>query len=561
MAAATDIENAAMYCFQCEQTFKGVACTGPRGVCLKEPNVAGLQDHLIHGLQALSAVAVRVAGPRPEGQDEFVAKATFATLTNVNFSPEDLAVMIRECYERKNRLVKHAGAAALDGVPADLLAWKPGTDIATMCEQARAFLISRRFAKLGQDRVCLQELLVYGLKGACAYLHHAMELGRKSEEASVFILQAFAFVQKADPTVPELLSMCLDCGRHNLEIMKLLDEAHTTTFGHPEPTKVHWAKNETSALPGKAILVSGHDLPDLEALLKQTEGKGINVWTHGEMLPCLAYPGLKKYKHLAGHYGTAWQNQRKEFAAFPGPILMTTNCYIPAPDSYLSRVFCCAPTGGVGVKLANRKDFSELIKAAHAAPGFPAPTTEPASLTIGFARNTVLGVADKVVAAAKSGALRRIFLIGGCDGFAKERNYYTEFAEKVPNDCLILTLACGKFKINSHDYGTLGGLPRLLDMGQCNDSYSAVAVAVALVGALNLSDVNELPLSIVLSWFEQKAVVVLLSLLSLGIRRIYVGPRLPAFFTPAILKVLGDKFDLRPLGTPEADLATMLAGK
>lgn len=337
--------------------------------------------------------------------------------------------------------------------------------------------------------------------------------------------------------------------------MELLDKANTTHYGNPEPTQVLWAKTPQAAKVGKAILVSGHDLLELEELLKATEGKGINVWTHGEMLPCNAYPLLKKFPHLAGHYGTAWQNQKREFEAFPGPIFMTTNCYIPAPPSYVHRVFAATPVGGVDVK--QRENFEAMIQSALEMPGFLEPTEPLSHLTIGFAHNTVLGVAGTVIDAVKSGALRRIFLIGGCDGFEKERNYYTEFAEKVPADCLILTLACGKFKINMRDYGTLGGLPRLLDMGQCNDAYSAIKVAVALAGAFN-TDVNSLPLSMILSWFEQKAVAILLTLLSLGIKNIYVGPRVPAFFTPTILGVLVEKFSLHVVGNPDDDLRTIL---
>lgn len=536
---------------------KGEGCT-VRGVCTKDAQIAGLQDHLVWGLQSLATCAVRATVPiLPADVNVFVTKALFSTLTNVNFLPEDHVLLIRQCEAMRDRIIAECHPN-LEGAPA-VVNWKPGKDIAELVEQARAHLIPKRFAKLGKDRVCLQELLVYGLKGLCAYLYHAMELGKSSDEISNFVLKALAFINKEDPSVGELFDMCMECGRQNLATMKLLDEANTSTYGHPEPTKVHWAKSPASAISGKAILVSGHDLLELEEVLKQTEGKGINVWTHGEMLPCIAYPGLKKYKHLVGHYGTAWQNQRREFEAFPGPIYMTTNCYIPAPPSYLGRVFCCTPVGGVGVSHVSRRDLSALITAALNAPGFGQPTEEPAYLTIGFARNTVLSVADKVIDAVKSKQLRHIFLVGGCDGFSKDRNYYTEFAEKVPNDCLILTLACGKFKVNMHDYGTLGstGLPRLLDVGQCNDSYSAIVVAVELAKAFN-TDVNSLPLTLVLSWFEQKAVAILLTLLSLGIKNIYVGPSIPAFFTPTVLNVLVEKFNIHPIGKADEDLKAIL---
>ncbi|KAH3763672.1 hydroxylamine reductase [Pelomyxa schiedti] len=555
MAASTEIENVPMFCFQCEQTVKAEACT-VRGVCTKDPQLAALEDHLMWGLQSLSVhaqVALDANIALPANFYKFVAKGLFATLTNVNFSCEDIASFIRECVALRD-VIKGANPPPAQPLPA-VAAWAPGTTIPELVTEARAYLIPKRFARLGKDRVCLQELLMYGLKGVAAYYFHALVLSMANDDIGKFCVKALAFVHKEEPTIDELLGMCLECGKINLAAMELLDKANTTHYGNPEPTQVLWAKTPQAAKVGKAILVSGHDLLELEELLKATEGKGINVWTHGEMLPCNAYPLLKKFPHLAGHYGTAWQNQKREFEAFPGPIFMTTNCYIPAPPSYVHRVFAATPVGGVDVK--QRENFEAMIQSALEMPGFLEPTEPLSHLTIGFAHNTVLGVAGTVIDAVKSGALRRIFLIGGCDGFEKERNYYTEFAEKVPADCLILTLACGKFKINMRDYGTLGGLPRLLDMGQCNDAYSAIKVAVALAGAFN-TDVNSLPLSMILSWFEQKAVAILLTLLSLGIKNIYVGPRVPAFFTPTILGVLVEKFSLHVVGNPDDDLRTIL---
>eukprot|EP01106_Pelomyxa_sp_JSP_P015783 TRINITY_DN55_c0_g1_i17.p2 TRINITY_DN55_c0_g1~~TRINITY_DN55_c0_g1_i17.p2 ORF type:complete len:560 (-),score=179.91 TRINITY_DN55_c0_g1_i17:75-1754(-) len=557
MAAAADIENTPMFCFQCEQTANREACT-IRGVCSKDADVAALQDHLMWGLESLAVHALRAIEASialPDGLHKLVAKGVFSTLTNVNFSPDDFARFIRECATMRDQVRNRTNVLPSATLPA-VAEWVPAGSMAEMIAQAKAWRIPRRFATLGKDRACLQELLIYGVKGVAAYYFHALLLGEHSDAIEKFILKALAFVHKADPAVDELLGMCMECGTINLATIELLDKAHTTHFGHPAPTTVTWAKTPTSAKKGKCILVSGHDLHVLDKLLAATEGKGISVWTHGEMLPCNAYPRLHAHAHLAGHYGTAWQNQKREFDAFPGPVLMTTNCYLPAPKSYVDRVFFMSPVGGVDIKSCD-ENFDDLIKCALASPGFPEATETPASLTIGFARNTILNVAGTVIDAVKAGALKHIFLIGGCDGYEKERNYYTEFAEKVPKDCIILTLACGKFKINAGDYGTLGGLPRLLDVGQCNDAYSAIVVASALANAFN-TDVNGLPLSIILSWFEQKAVAILLTLLSLGIKNIYVGPRVPAFFTPTILGVLVDKFQLHVTGTPDADLKTIL---
>jgi hydroxylamine reductase len=566
------IEDTPMFCFQCEQTVKGTACTKV-GVCTKDPEVAALQDHLIWGLQSLSVFANRAinAGKSiPTPIVNFAAMATFSTLTNVNFEPSDFEGMIRQAAKYRDQVAALAGPQTK--LPA-VATWVPGSSRQALVSEAKAFRIDKRFAALGKDRVCLQELLVYGLKGVAAYMHHAIVLGVDGMEVVKFLFKALAFLhEEADPGVPALLGLCLECGGANLKAMELLDGAHTGRLGHPEPTKVEWVKSAGGAdvgtpFPGKSILVSGHDLLALEQLLEQIEKAGgdVKVYTHGEMLPAHGYPGLKKHKALVGHYGTAWQNQKKEFEQFPGPILMTTNCYIPAPPSYLSRVFSLEPVGGLGVtRIAgfNTFDFSRIIDAARTSQTFgPAPESQPRhSLTVGFGHKTVIGAAGTVLGAVKAGELRKIVLIGGCDGFEKERNYFTELAERLPKDVLILTLACGKFKINGKDYGTLGttGLPRLLDMGQCNDSFSAIQVAVALAGALK-TDVNSLPLSLVLSWFEQKAVAVLLTLLHLGIKNIYVGPRPPAFFTPTILQVLVDKFNLHIISTPESDLKAILS--
>lgn len=403
-----------------------------------------------------------------------------------------------------------------------------------------------------EDVQSLQEILLYGLKGMAAYAHHARRLGKTADEVSAFIEEAlFSTVTNVNFDVPTLLEMVLECGRMNLKTMQLLNDGHTEHFGAPEPTEVY---EGTKAGPG--ILVTGHDLLDLENLLKQTEGTGVNVYTHGEMLPAHSYPGLKKYKHLVGHYGDAWQKQRKEFAAFSGPVLATTNCILIPPETYKDRVFttrCTAVPGGVRI---TNDDFTPLIEKAKACA--PLPENKVKTSTIGFHYSVVLGLADKVVAAVKSGAIKHFFLVGGCDGAEPGRNYFADIAQKAPADTVVLTLGCGKYRIRNHDYGEIGGIPRLLDMGQCNDAYSAIRVALALSEAFNCS-VNDLPLTLMVSWFEQKAVAVLLTLLHLGVKGIRLGPALPAFVSPGVLKVLQEKFDLRPTGKDaEADLAEIL---
>jgi hydroxylamine reductase len=397
----------------------------------------------------------------------------------------------------------------------------------------------------------LQELLLYGIKGAAAYADHALVLGHESAAAYAYFSEALSYLAEETPTVDRLLALNLQCGAVNLEVMAVLDTAHTTAYGHPVPTPVR-----IEPLKGKAILISGHDLKDLEELLKQTEGKGINIYTHGEMLPAHGYPGLKKYPHLVGNYGGAWQDQKDEFRKFPGAILMTTNCIQEPHESYQRQIFTSGHVGWPGVTHIADRNFAPVIQAALAAPGFTADGPAK-TILVGFGHNAVLGVADQVVTAVKSGAIKHFFLVGGCDGARTGRDYYTEFAESVPKDCVILTLACGKYRFNKLEFGTIGGIPRLLDIGQCNDAYSAIQIAVALSKAFNCG-VNDLPLSLVLSWYEQKAVAILLTLLHLGIKNIRLGPTLPAFVTPAVLNVLVEKFNLMPIQTVEADLGAML---
>ncbi|MBL7222503.1 MAG: hydroxylamine reductase, partial [Candidatus Brocadiae bacterium] len=547
-----------MFCYQCEQTAHGTGCT-KQGVCGKDATTAALQDVLVHVAKGVGRYAhrARQLGAKDATIDRFVVEALFTTITNVNFDPERLAALIRKGEQvlADAKAIYQKACADAGKTPEDLScpAHKGLADtIDGLVEQAQALSIAQRKQALGDDITGLQELLTYGLKGLAAYADHAQILGQEDDAVYAYVHEALDFLTSDSPTVDGLLGMNLRCGEVNLRVMELLDAANTGTYGHPEPTPVR-----ITPVAGKAILVSGHDLKDLDQLLQQTAGKGINVYTHGEMLPCHAYPGLKKHPHLVGNYGGAWQEQRKEFAAFPGAILMTTNCIQKPQESYQGRIFTTGLVAWPGVAhLAadadGNKDFAPVIEAALAAPGF-AEDGEEKTITVGFGHNAVMNVAGAVIDAVKAGAVRHFFLIGGCDGAKSGRNYYTELALAVPDDCVILTLACGKYRFNKLDFGHIGGIPRLLDIGQCNDAYSAIQIAVALADAFECG-VNDLPLSIILSWYEQKAVVILLSLLHLGIRNIRLGPSLPAFVTPAALDVLVDKFAIAPITTPEEDI-------
>jgi len=411
-------------------------------------------------------------------------------------------------------------------------------------------LIPDRILSAGAETANLQELVLYGIKGVAAYAEHAKALGYTDEKAYATIHELLDFLTWPAPSAGEFVTMAMRVGELNLKVMELLDKANTDTFGHPAPTPVRLHPRK-----GPAILVSGHDLADLKALLEQTAGTGIQIYTHGEMLPAHGYPVLKAYPHLAGNYGGAWQDQKSEFSQFPGAILMTSNC-IQQPNGYKNRLFTCGPTAWPGCVHISNRDFRPVIEAALAAPGYEEDGPDD-TILVGFGRNAVLSAAPVVIDAVKSGAIRHFFLIGGCDGARSGRNYYTEFAQSVPKDCMVLTLACGKYRFNKHDFGTIGGLPRLLDIGQCNDAYSAIQIAVALAGAFNCG-VNDLPLSLVLSWYEQKAVAILLTLLYLGIKNIRIGPTLPAFITPSVLAMLQENFNLMAITTPEADLAAIL---
>lgn len=540
-----------MFCYQCEQTAKGEGCTKV-GVCGKQPEVAALQDLLTHLLKGISQIAVegRKMGVTDPEANRFTVEALFATLTNVDFDPERIAQLIRKAVEIRESLkkkVRDAGGKVDLGGPAD---FSPGQTIPEMVSQGEAVGFTAHPGE-NPDIRSLKHTLIFGLRGVAAYADHATILGREDDRVYAFIHEGLAATLRNDLSADDLVKLVLKCGEINLRTMELLDAANTGAYGHPVPTKVPLGTKK-----GKAILVSGHDLKDMEDILKQSEGQGIYVYTHGEMLPTHGYPGLKKYRHFYGHFGTAWQNQQKEFPAFPGPIVMTTNCIQKPADSYKDHVFTTGLVGWPGVRHIADKNFSPVIEKALAMPGFPADT-DKGSVMVGFAHNAVLGVADKVIELVKAGKIRHFFLVAGCDGAKPGRNYYTEFVEKVPKDCIVLTLACGKFRFFDKNLGSIDGIPRLLDIGQCNDAYSAIQIAVALSKAFGVR-VNELPLSMILSWYEQKAVAILLTLLHLGIKNIRLGPSLPAFITPNVLDVLVNNFNIMPIKTPDQDLKAIL---
>jgi hydroxylamine reductase len=545
-----------MFCYQCEQASKRTGCMSV-SVCGKDAPTANLQDLLVHAATGIAMYAHRgrALGVRDAEVDRFVVRALFTTVTNVNFDAQSVAGLVREAAVLRDRArsayeAAAKGAGATPERLAGAAAWVPAADQAGLEAQGTEVGVEARRVAVGEDRAGLESLVLFGLKGLAAYLEHALVLGQSDEGLLAFCHEALDYLAQ-DRSVEELTAMALRVGEMNLRTMALLDAANTGAYGHPVPTPVR-----TTAVKGKAILVSGHDLKDLARLLELTAGRGINVYTHGEMLPAHGYPQLKKHAHLAGNYGSAWQNQRDEFAAFPGAVLMTTNCIMEPREGYRGRIFTTGLVEYPGVRHVANGDFAPVIEAALAAPGFERDEPEK-TILVGFGHNAVLGVADKVIEAVKSGQVRHFFLVGGCDGAKPGRDYYTRFAEQVPKDCIVLTLACGKYRFNHLDFGTVAGLPRLLDLGQCNDAHSAIQIAVALANAFG-TDVNGLPLSLVLSWYEQKAVVILLSLLHLGIRNIRIGPSLPAFLTPPVVDVLVKNFALTPISTPEQDLAAIL---
>jgi len=538
-----------MFCYQCEQTAKGQGCTIV-GVCGKTSDVSALQDLLVYTLRGLGQLSIEAGktGINDEKTNIFTCEALFATLTNVNFDPQEIAAYIRKTAklykDLRIKLQLKKGSVKTE------FNLKLKETTAELIEQGTHYGINSD-SSINPDLHSLQWLLTYGLKGVAAYAYHAYLLGKKDNNVFDFINEGLAAPLDKSLGVNEFLSLVFKCGEINIRAMELLDSGNTENFGHPTPTKVSLGHKK-----GKAILVSGHDLVDLDSILKQSENKGITVYTHGEMLPTHGYPGLKKYSHFYGHYGTAWQNQQKEFAQFPGAILMTTNCIQRPVESYKDNIFTSGPVAYPGVLHLDDRDFSPVIQKAIQMPGFQ-EDEEGKTVLVGFGRNAVLSVADKVIASVKNGHIKRFILVGGCDGAKPGSSYYSEFVEKAPKNTIILTLACGKFRFFDKELGTIDDIPRLLDIGQCNDAYSAVKIAQALADAFGVG-VNDLPLSMVLSWYEQKAVAILLSLLYLGIKDIRLGPSLPAFITPNILKVLIDKFNIMPIKTPDEDLKAIL---
>ena len=540
-----------MFCNQCEQTAKGTGCTVV-GVCGKKPEVAALQDLLLHAVKGLALYAKEgnKLGIFDREVDRFTAEAIFSTLTNVNFDAARFGKLINQCVSyRETMKVKVAAAGGNVNFADPSASFQPAADLADLVKQGEEVgLVNDHDADA--DIQSLQQILVYGMKGVSAYADHARILGQEDGVIYAFLYEGMVALTNKELGLNDWVGLVLKCGEINLRTMELLDAANTGKFGHPVPTEVPLGHKA-----GKCILISGHDLQDLANLLEQTEGKGIYIYTHGEMLPTHGYPELKKYKHFYGHYGTAWQNQKKEFAAFPGAILMTTNC-IQDPQAYMDNIFTTGLVGWPGAQHVKNGEFGPVIERALAMPGF-VEDEDKGSVMVGFARNTVMSVAGKVIEAVKSGDIKHFFLVGGCDGAKVGRNYYSEFVEKAPQDTIILTLACGKFRFFDKKLGDIGGIPRLLDVGQCNDAYSAIQIAVALANAFECG-VNDLPLSLVLSWYEQKAVAILLTLLYLGIKNIRLGPSLPAFITPNVLDVLVKNFDIKPISTPDEDLAAIL---
>lgn len=559
------MERLEMFCYQCQETVKNQGCT-IEGVCGKTHNVANLQDLLIYLLRGISiwGVKARDLGVNDEEVDLFVARALFSTVTNVNFDPERMIELIKKAFKFRDEIrytflgaykEKHSkdfkeelsGPATWhsDGGIDDFL--KKGKEVGILSQQ-------------NEDIRSLRELLIYGLKGIAAYTDHAYILKHKNKDILAFLQEGLAATCDDSLTADDLVGLVMRAGEFAVKAMELLDKAHTSTYGNPEITEVHTGTKE-----GPAILISGHDLLDLEEILKQTQDTSINVYTHGEMLPAHAYSGLKKYKHLIGNYGTSWYNQQKEFDAFNGAIVMTTNCLQKPRDSYKDRIFTTGLVGWPGVKhISDRcegkpKDFSPVIEKALILGGLEENPGK--KITIGFAHKAVLSIADKVVEAIKSGAIKRFFVMAGCDGRHKEREYFSELTKRLPKDTVILTAGCAKYRYNTLDLGEIGGIPRVLDAGQCNDCYSLVVIAQKLVEVFGAKSINELPISFDIGWYEQKAVCVLLALLYLGVKGIRLGPTLPAFISPNVLKVLVEKFDIKPTSTVGEDLKAMLEGR
>jgi hydroxylamine reductase len=544
-----------MFCYQCQETAKNQGCT-VRGVCGKTEETANLMDLLIYTLKGISLYGEKMIakGAFDRAYGRFLLDALFATLTNTNFDSEQISGLIRQALLIRDELkTKSAGVSGI--INHDSAVWYSDKDSAFQQKAKEVGVLSTEI----EDVRSLRELLIYGLKGIAAYAHHAMVLGYEDDEIYRFLMEALAVTTK-DKSVDELVGLVMKAGEMAVKTMALLDKANTETYGSPVITKVNMGVRNN---PG--ILISGHDLKDLEELLDQTKGSGIDVYTHGEMLPAHSYPFFKKYDNLAGNYGGSWWKQREEFEAFGGPILMTTNCITPVKDTYMKRIFTTGTVGYPGVKhipdrkVGEKKDFSEIISLAKTCPS--PKQIDTGEIVGGFAHNQVLAVADKVVDAVKSGAIKRFVVMAGCDGRHKERDYFSEVAKNLPKDAVILTAGCAKYRYNKLPLGDIGGIPRVLDAGQCNDSYSLAVIALKLKEVFGLDDINKLPISFDIAWYEQKAVAVLLALLSLGVKGIRLGPTLPGFLSPNVAKVLIEKFDIKPSATPQSDVAAMMAGK
>lgn len=546
-----------MFCFQCQEAAKGTGCT-IQGVCGKTDDVANLQDLLLYTLKGISVYAAkgRELGVIDFASEQFIVKSLFATITNANFDREGFIARVREGLaireQWKNRLAGSLAAIPLGSH--DAVQWSLAT-VAELEDKAAQVGV---LATENEDVRSLRELLTYGIKGMAAYMEHAAVLGYHDAEVQAFLERGLAATLDNGLTADELVGLVMECGKHGVTVMALLDQANTETYGNPEITKVNIGVGSS---PG--ILISGHDLKDMEELLKQTEGTGVDVYTHSEMLPAHYYPAFKKYSHFVGNYGNAWWKQNEEFASFNGPILMTTNCVVPPKDSYKDRLYTTGNTGYPGVKHIEDgkdgapKDFSAIIEKAKASA--PPTEIETGEIVGGFAHAAVMGVADQVVEAVQTGAIKRFFVMAGCDGRMKSRNYYTDFAQALPNDTVILTAGCAKYKYNKLNLGDIGGIPRVLDAGQCNDSYSLVIIALKLKEVFGLDDINDLPISYNIAWYEQKAVIVLLALLYLGVKNIHLGPTLPAFLSPNVANILVETFGIGGITTVDEDVERFLS--
>ncbi len=531
-----------MYCFQCQETMQNIGCRFNKGVCGKPAKTACLQDALVY---ALKGIALASDGKYDRDNGLFIAKSLFATITNANFDDERIVALIKEALQRRDALNYKCDCEAIT--------WTGKTEEDFVKVGEKHGVLSTE----NEDVRSLRELLVYGLKGISAYAEHAAVLGKENDDIYKFLMEGLASTTK-DLSVDEMVGLVLKAGNMAVTTMALLDEANTSTYGNPEITEVNIGVGKN---PG--ILISGHDLRDMEQLLKQTEGTGVDVYTHSEMLPANYYPAFKKYKHFVGNYGNAWWKQDKEFITFNGPILMTTNCIVPVKDEYAERIFTTGMAGYPNVPhiepVDGKKDFSKIIELAKTCP--PPTEIETGSIVGGFAHNQVIALADKVVAAVKSGAIKRFVVMAGCDGRHDTRQYFTDVANELPEGTVILTAGCAKYRYNKLQLGDIGGIPRVLDAGQCNDSYSLAVIALKLKEVFELNDINDLPISFDIAWYEQKAVAVLLALLALGVKGIRLGPTLPAFLSPNVAKVLVENFDIKPTGDVKADIDAMMAGK